>query len=176
MLAELSKTHILVAVFPLSLTEINIRTHNKGIFCGPDLYKKDFSDDDCSLASWMLIKREPVEDSFLKNWSEQEELVYSSCDDEDSPGVQVLAYAIVGHYLASGEKLFKNCFVRTSSIGPRKNTHVDVGPFGLHGLGISYNPDDRKAPNMGIASFRDFYFNLFFLPRRAMCPGLLFTI
>ncbi len=151
-LERVKSTHILAAVFPISIPEIGSRVPGNELFYDQEMYRKKISIGQKEGASWQLIRKTPVEDSFSKSWQEQRLLID---DDEEIPTDQVLVYAIVGHHLATNDQLLKYVYVRTSSAIPR-DTHIDVGPWGKYGLDVGCNKDDRRCSNMGISSARKF--------------------
>lgn len=128
-------THILVAVFPLSICDIRSKVANnsKTLFYKQDWYDKQAFANDKSEASWQLISKTPVANSTNKNWDEQKSLITS---DEEIPTAQMMVYAIIGHYLNTGERLFEGVYVRTSSFDS-VGDHVIVGNFDDKGLNVS---------------------------------------
>lgn len=127
-------THILVAVFPISICDIRSKVANntKTLFDRQSWYDKEvFANDECE-TSWQLILKTPVSNSINKNWKEQQSLIAS---DEEVPTAQVMVYAIVGHYLNTGERLFEDIYVRTSSLY-NINCKVCVGCFATDGLSM----------------------------------------
>ena len=66
-----------------------------------------------------------------------------------------MVYTIIGHFLATGERLFEDIYVRCSdvdSVGYR----VVVGGFGSNGLGVDGHWDDCRGGGVGVASARKF--------------------
>jgi hypothetical protein len=60
-----------------------------------------------------------------------------------------MVYMVIGYYLATGEKLFPNYYVRTKSLSGA-GSRVNVGYFDSGGLSISYWLDDPYY--VGVAS------------------------
>ena len=131
-------THVLEAVFPLSILEIRGKVD-------PKLFKKQSWYDKKSFAmeqgeiSWQLVR---------KTLQGQQALV---SEDNEVPSAQVMVYTIIGHYLATGERLFKHSYVRTSSI--LANLRVIVGYF-ARGLSIAWDWCDSPGDNLSVSSTR----------------------
>lgn len=145
-------THILVAVFPLSI--FDIWKIDDGLFDGllnsrdEPLFKGPKHGENKGIVSWQLVCKTPLEDSASKDWDKQQRLVIGG---GETPSSQVMAYTIIGHYMNTGERLFENTYVRTSCKGVFKN-HVRVGFFNSKGLTINYGWDDLSESDLGLAS------------------------
>jgi len=111
MLERSKDTHILIAVLPLSIIEIRDKVE-KSLFSYDGAWKQPFADERGEV-SWELISKTLVDNSTSKNWWEQKALLG---DDEEIPTAQVMTYTIIGHYLATGERMFERVYVRTSSM------------------------------------------------------------
>ncbi|HUZ92655.1 MAG TPA: hypothetical protein VNG29_01510, partial [Candidatus Paceibacterota bacterium] len=85
-----------------------------------------------------------------KTWQEQQALLSKN---EEVPAARVLVYAIIGHYLATGEQLFKGDFVRSSDIN-LGGYQVSVGTFGAVGLFVDFDWDGGRYLNFGVSSAR----------------------
>ncbi|MDO8536916.1 MAG: hypothetical protein Q7R94_01565 [bacterium] len=152
-LKECAKTHILVAVFPLSILDIRGKVERK-LFCGHECswYNEQAFAQNYGEASWQLIRKTPVTDSTSKNWSEQQALI---AKNEETPRARAMVYTIIGHYLATGERLFENVYVRCSDLDP-VGDRVDVGYF-AGGLNVGYGHwGDFRIDHLGLASSRKF--------------------
>jgi len=67
-----------------------------------------------------------------------------------------MVYTIIGHYLATGERLFdERIYVRTSSVGSG-GLRVGVGFFGSGGLVVSLYWGGRRGGGLGVSSARKF--------------------
>lgn len=112
-LEDCKDTHVLVAIFPLSILDINGMIEQR-IFvireC-PWYIKEDFAKDRGE-TGWCLVRKTPVPGSTSKEWDEQLALLG---ENEEIPSAQIMVYTIVGHYFAEGERLFKDVCVLTSS-------------------------------------------------------------
>src|SRR5262249_43250851 len=99
---------------------------------------------------WYLIRKTPVPNSTSKTWAEQQALLTK---DEVMPTARVMVYTVIGHYLATGERLLEITYVRCSdvvSVGRR----VFVGYFNADGLVVSDYWDDNRHGNIGVSSAR----------------------
>ncbi len=156
-LQKTKDTHVLVAILPLSIREIlhkvppklfSNRTFEASVFDWKTYVwsdHKSFAEEHGEI-NWQLVRKTLVNDSTSKNWQEQLALI---SEEDEVPTAQVLVYTIIGHYLATGELLFKNVYARTAS--EDSVCHVCVGYF--DGLHIDSGWSDHDAvSNVGIAS------------------------
>jgi len=151
-LEQSKDTHVLVAVFPLSILEIRGKVDSK-LFCDQSWYNKESFAKEYSQVSWQLVGKTPVDNSTSKNWDEQQVLLGQ---DDEVPRAQVMVYTIIGHYLATGERLFdERIYVRTSSVGSG-GLRVGVGFFGSGGLVVSLYWGGRRGGGLGVSSARKF--------------------
>lgn len=144
-------THVLVAVFPISILDIRGKVERK-LFDGHEdsWYNKEVFAKDRGEIGWRMVRKTPVPYSISKNWDEQQALLDKN---EETPSAQVMAYTIIGHYLATGEHLFENVYVRTSSVDSGGN-RVDVGSFDQYGLFVDGWGDDSSYDSLGVSSAR----------------------
>ena len=148
-LQELKNSHILVAVFPISILEIRKKVDSK-LFYNQDWYSdQEFAKEKGELG-WQLIRKTPVENSTSKNWQEQLALIP---EEDEVPTAQVMVYTIAGHYLATNERLFENVYVRTSSLDSG-GSRVDIGSFGSGGLRVPRYWDVGCICHLGLVSSR----------------------
>jgi len=146
MLERSKDTHILIAVLPLSIIEIRDKV-KKSLFSYDGAWKQPFADERGEV-SWELISKTLVDNSTSKNWWEQKALLG---DDEEIPTAQVMTYTIIGHYLATGERMFGRVYVRTSSTD-LGNDHVGVGLFNpANGLDIYTYWNETRGDLLGLA-------------------------
>ena len=152
-LKELKDTHILVAVLPLSILEIRNKM-DRGLFCNEENVWHDHEPfiKERGEASWQLIRTTPVDNSTSKYWDGQQALI-GECDEV--PTCRVMVYTIIGHYLVTGEHLFKGVHVRTSSVDSRGDC-AGVGrfSFGSKGLGIHHCFHNARSVGLGVSSAR----------------------
>lgn len=150
-LMDLKSTHILVAVFPISILDISKKAD--------DLLPCPHDDGWCmfefaenkGVIGWQLVRKTPVEDSKDETWDEQ--LKHLSKNDE-VPSAQIMVYTIIGCYKNTGKKYFDNdVFVRTSSIC--SGDYVLVGDF-FSWLSVHEDEfwDGRRHTRLGLSSVR----------------------
>lgn len=144
-------THVLVAVLPMTFLEVRGKVEKKLFYSHEDAWYNNqaFANEKAELG-WHLIRKTPVENSTAKNWKEQQAILSK---DEETPTASVLVYTIIGHFLATGERLFEKVYVRTSSLAS-VGRRVDVGRFGAGGLDVSFWNDDRRDDGLGVSASR----------------------
>lgn len=149
-LYECKDTHILVAVFPMSI--LDVRKADSSLFYSSSggWYESEKFAKSKGTVSWQLVSKTPVADSTSKNWDEQQALLGK---DDETPTSQVMVYTIIGHYRNTGERLFENVCVRTSCVrsGDRR---VHAGYFGSVGLLVVSSWDDDRDSHLGLSSAR----------------------
>ena len=151
-LEQCKGTHILVAVFPISVLEVRGKVQDKGLFYNQDWYNKEAFAKDHGEGTWQLVRKTPVDNSTSKNWQEQQALIGK---DDEVPAAQVMVYTIIGHFLATGERLFEKIYVRTSSVGS-DGGRVSVGVFDSDGLDVGGWDDGARDGSLGVSSARKF--------------------
>lgn len=150
-LKECANTHLLVAVFPLSILDIRGKVERQLFYRHEDSwYNNQAFAKDRGEVSWQLVRKTPVPNSTSKNWADQQALLAKI---EETPKAQVMVYTIIGHYLATGERLFDNIYVRCLDVDSHGN-RVLVGYFGAEGLYVNYNWDDGRYGYLGVSSAR----------------------
>jgi len=144
-------TYILVAVFPLSVNDVHYKAPTVIFFDASSLWAADrFATYKGDGVSWQLIRKTPVPNSFGKTYQEQQALLSKN---EEVPTARVLVYAIIGHYLATGERLFNRGFVRSSDVG-LDGHWVYVGDFVAGGLHDHNDWDYNRYDYLGVSSAR----------------------
>jgi len=119
-------THVLVAVFPMSILDIRSKVERKLFYSHDDAwYNKQAFANDKGEIGWQLVHKVPIADSTNKKWNDQQALLR---DDEETPKAQVMVYTIVGQFLATGERLFEIIYVRCSDLDS-DGYRVYVGGF-----------------------------------------------
>ena len=149
-LEECQNTHILVAVFPMSITEVRSKVSNQRLFYNQDWYNKEAFAKDRGEVAWHLVRKTPVPNSTSKTWPEQQVLL---AKNEETPTARVMVYAIIGHFLVTGERLFERIYVRCSDVDSYGG-RVFVGLFGADGLSVKNYWDDDRDDGIGLASAR----------------------
>ena len=160
-LEALSETHILVAMPSLSILDMRrivvrrytgllarFRGREKVLFYDQDAYDTMAFARDKGEVRWQLIRKESVDRTFSKPWNEQ---VWYLNATEVPPYAQTVVYAMIGHYLKTGERLFEKTRVRTADTCPDKR-RVHVGDFDVMGLDIGFFTDERRDATLGIGS------------------------
>ena len=146
-------THVLVAVFPLSILDIRgiaKKQSDRTLFYSQDWYDKQAFAKDKGEVGWQLVRKEPIANSTSKTWSDQQALLSK---DEETPTARIVVYTTVGHFLATGERLFEKIYVRCvdlSSGGGR----VRVGRFGAEGLSVNGWNDVDRDDDLGVSAAR----------------------
>ncbi|MFA5386512.1 MAG: hypothetical protein WC297_02535 [Candidatus Paceibacterota bacterium] len=152
-LEELKGTHVLVAVFPLSILEIRGKVEKSLFYSHEDSwYNKESFAKERGEVSWRLVRKTPVDNSTSKNWQEQQASIGKN---DEVPTAQIVVYTIIGHYLATGERLFEHIYVRTSSVAS-DGVRVRVGRFGGYGLDVYRYWDGGRSDGIGGAASRKF--------------------
>lgn len=151
-LEESKKTHVLIAVFPLSILEIRGKVERKLFFSHDAWYNEESFAKEHGEVNWQLVRKTPVNNSTSKSWQEQQALLGK---DDEVPTAQVMVYAIIGHYLATGKRLFKHVYVRTPFVDSG-GLRVGVGHFTPVGLDINCNGDGYRYIYLGVSSARKF--------------------
>jgi hypothetical protein len=145
-------THILAAVFPLSLLDIREACKGQGLFYNQEWYNKQAFAKEKGEVGWQLIRKTPVSDSTSKTWAEQNKLLGK---DDEVPSARALIYTMIGHFKATGERLFEKIWVRCSDLDSG-GTRVVVGDFDARGLYVDSDWDDYRDDDLGLASARKF--------------------
>lgn len=144
-------THVLVAVFPMSILDIRGKAERKLFYSHEDAwYNKQAFAKDRGETQWTLVRKTPVDNSTSKTWDEQQALLGK---DDETPTARVMVYAIIGHYLNTGERLFENVYVRCSDVDS-DGRRVLVGSFGSDGLGVGHYWDGNRDSDIGLSSAR----------------------
>lgn len=146
-------THVLVAVFPLSILDIRGIAKKQSdwtLFYSQDWYDKQAFAKDKGEVGWQLVRKEPIADSTSKTWNEQQALLSKT---EETPTARIVVYTMVGHFLATGERLFEKIYVRCVDLDS-DGGRVGVGVFGSKGLGVRDWRDDVRGAYIGLSGAR----------------------
>ncbi len=150
-LQECKDTHVLVAVFSFSILEIRGKITSK-LFYDQSWYNKKSFAKDCGDVRWQLVRKTPVSDSMSKTWDEQQAFFGK---DEETPIARIVVYTTIGHFLATGERLFGQIYVRCLDFAS-DGYCVLVGHFGSRGLHVSRYSDVDRSTDVGLAASRKF--------------------
>lgn len=151
-LERCKKTHVLLSVFPLSILEINgkVASHVSRLFHNQDWPPKQAFAEEKGETEWKLVRKTSVDNSTGKRWPEQQALL---ANNEETPTTRVMVYTIIGHFLATGERLFKKIYVRCVDVA--RGCRVLVGNFDSDGLVVSWAYlDDEYDDDTGLSSAR----------------------
>jgi hypothetical protein len=148
-------THILIAVFSLSILEIG--EMNKELILQPkDEWCKDeeFAMDK-GLASWQLVRKDFVENSVDKTWNEEQLLLG---EDDIVPSARVMVYTMIVYHLKNNKDkvLLYNVFGRCSCVTSNGDC-VCVSTFmgkryGNGLLCVTYESGDSPKSYIGLSS------------------------
>ena len=151
MLEQCKDTHVLVAVFQLSLLGVRGKAQGKRLFYDQSWFNQEPFAQERGEVTWRLVRKTPVANSFSKSWPDQQSLL---AKEDKVPTARVMIYTIIGHFLATGERLFERCYVRTSSLASI-GVHVSVGYFDSDGLRVDIWFDDGASGFLGLAAARE---------------------
>jgi len=152
------KTHLLVAVFPMSILDMGRLVGGNEPYpflLSDEWYReyKSFSNFCGGEARWHLIRKTPVEGSVGMSLSGQQHLID---ENSETPEAHVMVYATIGHYKKTGVRLFEHVSVVTSSLDVA-SCRVCVGKFSVHslnGLRIVHVLNTHPSSSVGLASER----------------------
>lgn len=151
-LGGLKESHILAAVFPLSIVDMCAieRVSNEELLQLEPWHhhNKSFAKKRREGSCWQLICKTFVPCSIEKQWEEQIALLRKNCS---VPSARIMAYVLIGHYFQTGERLFGDIHVRTSSVSCEQ--HVLIGHFNEKGIDVIDSASDSEADvHIGICS------------------------
>jgi hypothetical protein len=152
-------THVLVAVFPLSILDIRgiaQKQPGRTLFYSQDWYDKQAFAKDKGEVGWQLVRKEPIANSTSKTWNDQQMLLLK---DEETPTARIVVYTMIGRFLATGERLFEKVYVRCVDLGS-DGRRVSVGCFAAGGL-VVYWLDVCRVDSIGLSAARK---QLFLIP------------
>jgi len=134
----------------ISLLDVRAKAR-KGLFYKQDWLKGEEFAKRTETARWRLIRKTPVDGSFSKNWIQQERLIDSQIDE--IPSTRQVVYTMILHFLATGERLFETCYVRTCDVDSN-GLRVDVGGFDGVGLRVRIWLDSGPVGFLGLSAAR----------------------
>ena len=153
-LSSCKDTHVLVATFALSILDIRgiIAKKQSGqtLFFSQDWYDKQAFAKDKGEVGWQLVRKEMIANSTSKTWNDQQALLSK---DEETPTARILVYTVVGHFLATGERLFEKIYVRCVDLDS-DGYRIGVGDFDGKGLDVDYWSDDSRDDSLGLSATR----------------------
>lgn len=146
-------THVLVAVFPLSLLDVRgiaKKQSARTLFYSQDWYDKQAFAKDKGEVGWHLVRKEPIVNSTSKTWKEQQALLSK---DEETPTTRIVVYTMVGRFFATGDRLFEKIYVRCVDLDSGGD-RVSVGRFGAEGLSVDFWYDGDRNDSLGVSAAR----------------------
>jgi hypothetical protein len=149
-LEQCKETHVLVAVFPLSIVEICAKVSQHRLFSNLKWYGQHAFANEKGEIEWKLIRKKAIERSINKTWPEQQALL---AGNEETPTARVMVYTIIGHFLATGKRLFEKTSVRCSDVDSNSG-HIGVGCFDSDGLELGDLWDNDRLDLVGLSSAR----------------------
>ena len=146
---------MLVAGPPEPMSTLDIRALKKDYFYSKEggwysNKSEKFARDDKVEPVWIALRKEPVADSFNKNWSEQSNLVV---EPMIVPNAAKLLWGITTCRAVRDVCLFPNLYVRTSSVDSVSYL-VYLGFFVSDGLYVYYYWDDYRDGFLGLSAAR----------------------
>lgn len=149
----------LVAGPEIAMSMLDVRDVFTDYFCmrGPhhdeegwydDPTEKFARNDKIAALCWIAVKKEPVEDSLSKNWSEQQALVK---EPMVVPNAAEATWALTCYKAVNDIYLLQDLYVRTSSEASDGN-RVSVGNFDAYGLDVYGSRDDGRDSYLGVSS------------------------
>ena len=145
-----AKTHLLVADFGLSVMDV-WKQHCELFCCKIDPWYGNWCEAKWARkrvkAQWRLLRKTAVPDSFGKDLAKQEEMLGKG---EEVPEAREMVYMVIGHYLATGEKLFSDYYVRRRSLSGA-GSRIVIGRFDALGL-LILSWDGNPNDDVGLAS------------------------
>ena len=150
-LSSCKDTHVLVAVFPMSILDIRGKVKRE-LFCNPDnaWYNRQAFAKDKGEVDWELVRKEPIANSTNKTWNDQQALLGN---DEETPTARIVVYTMVGHFLATEKRLFKKIYVRCVDLDSDGH-RVYVGNLDAEGLFVYNWRDDDRTDDLGLSAAR----------------------
>ena len=148
-----SSTHVLVADLGLSISDVNEKS-NQGVF-QRDKTTWDWRNDEKvreendDVACWRLIRKTPIEKCTNLSWKDQQAYVLMTAE---IPSARQFVYMVVLYRLATGERLYKHIYLRTSSFSSRDN-RILVGDIGVDGVQVGdFSKDENWHNNISLTT------------------------
>jgi hypothetical protein len=153
---ERKNDFLLVAGSPMTVLDIRKKAPNKkpkkAFYSYKDAWYNTqvFATNERVGVEWFWIRKTAVENSFSKSFADQQQLTPAG---EEVPRACELIYAVVLYFMATGERLFSNVYVRCIDVGS-DGYRVFVGYFDADGLSIDNGWDDDPRDRIGLSSAR----------------------
>jgi hypothetical protein len=154
-LEECKDTHLLVAGFPMTILDVRAKAPSKKpktFYSYKDAWynTQAFATDEKVGLRWYLIRKTAVDSSFSKLFDNQKRLLGPK---DEVPRACELVYAVVLYFMATGERLFSNTYVRTITLDA-DGYRVNVGYFVSGGLYVCRRWDAYPYGYVGLSSAR----------------------
>ncbi len=154
---------MLVAGPPTAMTMLDVRAVHADYFYskGPEQNDSGWYDeanekfartDKVEALCWIAFRKEPVEDSLNKTWSDQQALVV---EPMMVPNAAEATWALTTCKAVRDIYLLDNLYVRTSSLDSDGH-RVYVGVFDAGGLNVYSDWDDDRNGDLGVSAGRKF--------------------
>ena len=150
LLEECSRTHVLVAggggtsIMDMRLAAPQVFYFNKAWYADEEFANASVK------RGWCLVRRDAVQGSTSKLWTEQEATMPEA---EYIPPASTVVLAVILHYLETGERLMSALYVRTDDVD-RTGRRGSVGRFAEHGLRIQSRGESLRDYYVGVAGAR----------------------
>ena len=147
-LQESKDTHLLVADFGPSI--IDVKAGHPDLFYSEEdaWYSNQGFAKEKGKICWRLVCKDVVPGSTSKTWEQQQALLQPN---EEVPRARVMVYAIIGHFLVTGEHLFENVYARCRNLSS-DGRRVSSGAFGADGFSITIYQDTQRTGHHGQSS------------------------
>lgn len=145
--------YALVAGPPNEMSLLDVRSAKSSLFyseMGGWYANQPFAANDKVYCRWLAIRKTEVPDSLNKKWDAQQKLLF---EHEEVPNAAEMSWFITTYYEVRGVWLFKDVYVRTSSVSS-DGDRVDIGNFNEDGLRVNDCPDDHCNCYLGVAASR----------------------
>jgi hypothetical protein len=139
-------THVLIAVFGLSLIELRECVREEKLFGGLEWPESNPIVSSKGKATWHLVRKACVRNSSNREFAAQRALL---SQHEMVPNAHTVAYLTAIHFQLRGEKLFAVDAVRCRDVMPGQHSRVG---FSTEMISVSAVGDSIVAPFLGLAS------------------------
>jgi hypothetical protein len=134
-LRECKDTHILIAIFPISILNIQRRMGTRGVFINKGIKEEASVVGKKNDLGWRLVCKTLIPD---KNPEEQKKLLNETMLGEGIPSAEVMLYVMVEFNFITNKWLFEGLHARTSSVYTPSQTVVGVAYGGAKRLNVIY--------------------------------------
>ena len=143
-------SHVLVALFPLSVKDIFSRTYKKRGVWFNGQHTDNFEESSCvkkrADVGWYLMEKKPHPRTFGKNFNQLQDMLLAGDNDLEMVSVQLMVYALSGFFLKTKKWLFDDTFVFCNDLSDSSGAHVITGQ--KDGLFVNYYWDTRALAKL----------------------------